>query len=154
MPLKISWLALSAWPLEWGWATDETSRRICSRWQKSFIAPLDRLVPLSVIVWKWWCNYIGKFGWFYQFRWQCCVHWLGVTDWAIYLKFHHCKVYESWIKPLCLSGFIWLFNFSWVFKRLVREDSKLKMATYRSPFFILLNWLYFAMFYFDMDKLF
>src|SRR3954471_12664890 len=48
--LKISWLARSAEPLDCGCATDETSSRICSRSQNSFMAPLDKLVPLSVMI--------------------------------------------------------------------------------------------------------
>src|SRR3954465_554266 len=50
IPLKISLLALSACPLDCGCATDETSRRMCSRSQNSFMAPLDKLVPLSVMM--------------------------------------------------------------------------------------------------------
>src|SRR3954471_15765034 len=50
IPRRISWLALSACPLDSGCATDETSRRMCSLSQKSFMAPLDKFVALSVMI--------------------------------------------------------------------------------------------------------
>src|SRR3954464_15784033 len=49
-PWRMLWLACSAWPLDSGWATDARSSRMWCSSQNSAMAPLAKLVPLSVMM--------------------------------------------------------------------------------------------------------